>query len=54
MTARAMVLATAVAELIRTGHARRDRADLPIYAALVADLRLRRPKSVSPLTSRPR
>jgi hypothetical protein len=38
--------------------ARADRPDPAerhrIYAALVADLRLRRPESVSPLTRRPR
>ena len=58
MTARAMVLATAVAELNRTALDAADRPDPAerdrIYAALVADLRLRRPKSVSPLTWRPR
>jgi hypothetical protein len=58
MTARATARAAAVAELIRTAL---DAADQPdpaererIYAALVADLRLRRPESVSPLTRRPR
>ena len=53
MTARA----AAVAELIRTALAAADRLDPAerdeLYAAPVADLRARRPESVSPLTLGP-
>jgi hypothetical protein len=53
MTARG----AAVAELIRTALATADRLDPverdAIYAALVADLRSRRPESVSPMTLGP-